>query len=362
VARLEAVVWSSRMQKMIQQHGPDIKQVFQTGLAIRLRVTADYHDRFGFKLIVEDADPSYTMGRLEMKRREVLSRLEQEGLLKKNRRHILALVPQRLAIISSLTAAGYADFRQQLLQNPYRYDFNVELFTAAMQGELAVSEIIRAIQQIDRRTAQFDAIVVIRGGGARMDLLAFDDELLCRAVAQAKLPVLTGIGHETDEVLLDRVAFLALKTPTAVAAFLLERVAVFESRLLEIGRKIQQLGHEQLYRETHQLIRTQDELRLVSASNLQRQQLQLDEYIRRLPELSTNSLKRSTEQLDQYEAILTALRPETTLARGYAMLVQAGKIVDSLTEIDQAKALTVKVQDGEIAVRVKRSEIEEKTN
>ena len=252
-AQLEGVIWASQLQLLQRNYGIKLlRDLLQDGMSIKLKVTTSFHPRYGLKVVVEDVDPSFTIGELERKRKAVLEQLAKEGLLQKNASLPFPVLPQRLAVISSETAAGLADFRQQLAQNPYGYQFRVRLFSAAMQGGNTSSEILTRLRQISSQGDSFDAVVIIRGGGGRTDLAAFDEASLCRAVAAYPLPVIVGIGHETDESVLDQVAARSLKTPTATATFLIGTAAprcfrtfeAFESRALqnrvndsECGRK-----------------------------------------------------------------------------------------------------------------------------
>lgn len=348
LAQVEAVLWASKLSELSRKHGLGIQQVFQEGMAVRLRVTADFHDRYGFKLLVQDADPQHTLGQLAAQRQLALRQLQQEGLLGLNQQRSLAVVPQRLAVVSSETAAGYADFCQQLAANPFAYDFQHRLFPSAMQGPLAPTEIAQALRRIGREVEDFDAVCIIRGGGSKMDLLAFDDVPLCRAVAAFPLPVLVGVGHETDDVLLDAVAWKALKTPTAVAAFLLDRLAAFEGYMLSVGQQIAQTGQRQLASERQQLALGQRQLRLAASGLLQANKRSLAQCETQLPRAARRCLQQAEQRLMQQSTLLAALRPETTLARGFALLSQSGKLIQHTQQLKLGEPLTIRLQDGTV--------------
>ena len=211
IAQLDAVVWASRLAKLQKAHGLKlVRGVLQQGMSVRLQVTASFHERFGLKLVVEDVDPAHTLGSLEKRRQETLEALHRDGLLDRNARLPVPRVPQRIAVISSDTAAGLADFQRQLTDNRYGYHFKTELYPAAMQGAQTGEEITTRLRQIARRREDYDCIAIVRGGGGKT---AFDEEALCRNVAAASLPVLAGIGHEIDDTVLDRVVHRSLKTP-----------------------------------------------------------------------------------------------------------------------------------------------------
>lgn len=320
IAQLEAVAWGNALQKIRRERGRRLVDgVLTAGMSVRLRVTASFHERFGLRLVVEDVDTTHTIGLLEQQRQATLEALARDGLLTRNASLTLPLLPNRLAIVSSDTAAGLVDFRRQLSENLYGYVFKSDLYPAAMQGARTGEEIIRRLRQIERRRDEYDAVIIVRGGGGKMDLAAFDGEALCRAVASTPLPVLVGIGHEVDETLLDRVAHRSLKTPTAVAVYLIERLLEAEGRALQLGRSI---GKE-------------------VASQIQGQLLGLGTYERDLALLPGRSLDAARLQLDHYEDLLNALRPETTLARGYALVSQKGRL---LTDPKQVQAGKIRLQ------------------
>ena len=205
----------------------------RAGLEVRVLVQPEYHQRYGLKLVVQDIDPAFTLGKLAGRRQENIQKLRTLDLLERNKNVPLPRVLQRIAVISSERAAGYRDFQTQLLENPFNYDFFAVLLPASMQGELVEKEVIQRLQEIERKKEQYDCIIIIRGGGAKTDLLAFDGLALSKAIAACSLPVLTGIGHDVDESVVDIVAHRALKTPTAVADFILHHNAAFEAELLE---------------------------------------------------------------------------------------------------------------------------------
>ena len=191
----------------------------------------EYHEVYGFSLNIRDIDPVYTLGDMARQRREILSRLKDAGVLEMNKELELPLVPQRIAIISSPTAAGLQDFMNQLHKNPHGFVFYTKLFPAVMQGMDAPRSITDSLEQIFMHEAMFDAVVIIRGGGAQIDLACFDNYELAFNVAQFPLPVITGIGHDKDDTVIDMVAHTRMKTPTAVAEFLITGALQFSQQL-----------------------------------------------------------------------------------------------------------------------------------
>ncbi|WP_167856822.1 exodeoxyribonuclease VII large subunit [Hymenobacter aquaticus] len=243
-AQARATIWSQRFQQLAPAFLEHTGQELCLGLKVMLRVQVKFHEQYGLSLDVLTIDPSYTVGDLARQRLETVRKLEAKGLLERQKQLPLPLGPQRLAVISSPTAAGFQDFVQQLGESPY--DFAVTLYPATMQGTESPASILAALDAIRPRRADFDAVVIIRGGGAKTDLLAFDDYGLAAGVGSFPLPVLTGIGHERDEAVLDLAAHLALKTPTAVAAFLAERLARLDAVFSGYADQIRGLAARQL--------------------------------------------------------------------------------------------------------------------
>jgi exodeoxyribonuclease VII large subunit len=243
-AQARATLWSQRYQQLAPAFERHTGQPLRPGLKLLLRVQVRFHEQYGLSLDVVAIDPSYTVGELALLRLKTLRLLEEKGLLERQKRLTLPLAPQRLAIISSPTAAGFQDFVQQLDEAPY--DYALTLFPAMMQGDEAPASIRAALDGVRARRSQFDAVVIIRGGGNRTDLLAFDEYGLAAAVGAFPLPVLTGIGHERDEAMVDLTAHRSLKTPTAVAVFLVERLARLEAAFVGYGEQVIALARRQL--------------------------------------------------------------------------------------------------------------------
>jgi len=233
-ARARATIWASSYRMLKPYFETSTGYELVSGIKILVLARIEFHPVYGLSLNIQDIDPTYTLGDVERKKREIIQQLEKEGVLEMNKEIPLPLVPQKIAVVSSITAAGYEDFVDQLLGNPYGYKFYIHLFPAVMQGEKAVQSIIGSLEKIFESESHFDAVVIIRGGGSKSDLACFDSYDLAYHVSQFPLPVITGIGHEQDDTITDLVAHTRLKTPTAVAGFLIDRLASFEGELVEI--------------------------------------------------------------------------------------------------------------------------------
>lgn len=353
-AQLEAVVWGNKLRELQGEHGIKLTNgLLQQGMSVRLRVSTSFHERYGLRLVVEDIDPTHTIGALESRRRQTLEKLAADKLMDRNAELPLPIVPQRLAVISSDTAAGLADFREQLEGNPYGYRFQLRLFTAAMQGAQTSPETIRRLREIRRNwSGAFDAVVIVRGGGGRTDLAAFDEEALCRAVAEFPLPVLVGIGHETDDTVLDRVAHRSLKTPTATAVFLIECLVRAEGHLLQLGRGISQRAGNLLAAATLELNRQAGTIHQAAGQSLLSEHHRLDRRSAEIRQMPGRILATASDQLSHYEQLLAALRPETTLARGYALVSQNGKLIVNPADL-VAGEVDVRLKEGRVRLEKK---------
>jgi len=237
VAQARATIWSYTYRMLRPFFESTTGQQLTEGLKVLLSVSVEFHELYGYSLNIRDIDPTYTLGDMARRRREIIARLQSEGVAEMNKELDLPLVPQKIAIISSSTAAGYQDFIDQLKNNPAGYHFDLKLFPAIMQGNQAETSIIGALEQIYLYENFFDAVVIIRGGGSQADLSCFDNYNLAYFITQFPLPVITGIGHEKDDSIVDMVAHTRLKTPTAVAEFLISGVAQFDLHLDEINKQ-----------------------------------------------------------------------------------------------------------------------------
>lgn len=255
IARSRATIWSYTYRMLKPYFETTTGQFFTQGIKILVQVSVEFHAAFGLSLNIRDIDPVYTVGDMALQRKQIVERLQTEGVFDMNRELVLPLVPQKIAVISSATAAGYQDFLNQLELNDAGFKFYVKLFQATMQGVETVPSVIHALERIYQYEDFFDAVVIIRGGGATADLSSFDNYELAYNITQFPLPVITGIGHEKDDTIVDLVAHTRLKTPTAVAEFLIngmerfyDRLMELEDEILEIARNIIDLQQKKLER------------------------------------------------------------------------------------------------------------------
>jgi exodeoxyribonuclease VII large subunit len=327
-AQVRATIWAKRWESIRFQFLEVTGQSLAPGMRCLVAATVEFHPRYGLSLDIRAVDTSFALGELARARQASLEKLEAEGLLVLNKQLPLPVVVPRLAIISSATAAGFQDFVHQLAASGYR--FELTLFAAAMQGAEAPAAVRRALRAIGRRAAAFDAIVVIRGGGAKTDLVAFDDYELAAALAQSPLPVLTGIGHERDESLVDLVAHTRLKTPTAVAAFVIERAQQADGWLSELAARVRAAAEARLTAERHRLAAP----------------------LVRLPLLVRQRLAAEQNRLALAQARTHALDPARLLARGYTLTTRANGVpLRSAADIAAGDELLTHFADGVVRSR-----------
>jgi len=263
VARCRATIWSYTFRMLKPYFETTTGQVFTEGLKVLLQAKVEYHEVYGFSLNIRDIDPVYTLGDMARQRREIIHRLEEAGVLEMNKELELPLVPQRIAVISSPTAAGLQDFLNQLHNNQHQFIFYTKLFPSVMQGMEAPRSITAALEQIFQYEDLFDAVVIIRGGGAQIDLACFDNYDLAFNVAQFPLPVITGIGHDKDDTVIDLVAHTRMKTPTAVAEFLISGALQFSQQLNDLEKQFTVSVNDQLGKNQDRLTDAADQLSLL---------------------------------------------------------------------------------------------------
>ncbi|MCJ8164551.1 exodeoxyribonuclease VII large subunit [Pontibacter sp. E15-1] len=322
LAQARATIWSSRYQMLSRYFEEKTGHPLKAGLKVLLHTSVRFHELYGLSLDISNIDPNYTIGDLARQRQETLKRLEAEGLLEANKALPLSLLPQRLAVISSATAAGYQDFVHQLQHNSFGYYFEITLFQATVQGNEAPASVRNALALVAKDSHRYDAVVLIRGGGSQTDLSCFDDYAIAAAIGRSPLPVLTGIGHERDESVSDLVAHTRLKTPTAVANFLTDRFrsaeeyteSVYASIRLLSGQQLQQ-ADDALERRSHRfsnqtkalLQAAKDRLELLSRGLLLKPKAYLDTQKHQISTLDKDLSSQTKELLHERQRYLQEL-------------------------------------------------------
>ena len=337
VARASAKCWRQTWQIMQPHFERVAGQPLHAGLKVLLRVYAQYHEAYGFSWIVTDIDPTYTIGDMARKRQEIIRQLKEEGIFDLQRELCIPLFAQRIAVISAAGAAGYGDFCRQLDDNEYGFKFEVTLFPAIMQGEQVERSIIDALNKIysltshpSPLTSQFDCVVIIRGGGATADLSGFDTLALAEHVAQFPIPIITGIGHDRDESILDMVSNTRVKTPTAAATLLIDNLRQVLERLNTAQQRISLMGH----------------IIIDARHRIEMLQQRLSTAIERM---MTNQKHR----LSQIELLLQSFDPQLLLSRGYSITLHHGRAVRDPQQLKAGDEIETRVEKGTIRSVVK---------
>lgn len=395
VARMRANIWKFQYDRIANTFFAATGSSLQKGMKVLFAVSVSFHEQYGVSLVVKNIDPAYSLGDLERKKKEILDRLKREQLIDLNKKLSLPLVVKKIAVITSETAAGWGDFQNQLLNNQHGYHFEVALFPAVMQGDQVTSSINRRLQEIEQ--GDFDAVIIIRGGGASLDLVGFDTYELGAEVAKLKIPVITGIGHERDETICDLVANTKLKTPTAVAEFLIDRMQSFEEYYLGLQEALVYFSREkiskqkQLIREyshitksgtlaainnrKHWLQKVKSELPyLVKQMVVQERQLQknrlnivqkgvqktinsnqnkLVNYKNTLQNRVESRLYKEKSKLTLVKKTVELVHPKNVLKRGYAMITLDAKVVIDGGTLEKNQLVNIEFRDKKVKAEIK---------
>lgn len=324
VARVRATIWNSYFRVIKPYFESATGASLESGLKILVRAKVDFSPQYGLSLNINDIEPSYTIGEAERIRLETLKRLKDEGLMDMNRELAFPITPKRFAIISSETAAGYRDFMQHISHNEYGYKIHTTLFPALMQGVESPGSIIAALDEIALRCNDFDAVMIMRGGGSAVELSCFDDYDLCANIAQFPLPVMSAVGHDHDIHICDLVSAVSVKTPTALADYVIDIYLDLESRLDEMMDRISR-----------------------SCKNMINNQLQIIERLReRITSEAKLSLLSQQNLLDKYDAIICAKDPRTLLKEGYIIASGESGRIASVDGLEKGKSIKLIFSDG----------------
>lgn len=349
-AQARAVIWRSQYPRISARFEAETGQRLVAGIRLLAKVLVSYHELYGFSLQITDIDPAFTLGDLERQRLQTIARLQQDGVWEMNRSLPTPEFVQRVAIVSSAQAAGYQDFCKELAKSPYR--FETALFDAFMQGGAAEDSIVSALCEVADRQTEFDAVVIIRGGGSRNDLSCFDSYRLCTYVAQFPLPVVTGIGHDKDTSVADMVAHTALKTPTAVAGWLVDRMADADGLLDVAALQLHEAVQATLHAASVRLERFSGGLRETTAAFFTRRSMGLDRLAERLPLAVYELLERRKRELDTAAAWVTGYLPERILRLGFAVVRKEGRACVSAEQVRAGDRLSIEWIDGRLSATV----------
>lgn len=348
VAKARGVIWSNVFRLLRPYFEESTGQVFTAGIKVLVQVSVGFHELYGFSLTVHDIDPTYTLGDMARRRREILKQLEEEGVLTLNKELPMPELPRRIAVVSSATAAGYGDFCHQLTNNPRGYYFHTELFAAAMQGDRVEESMLAALDSINSRADDFDVVVIIRGGGATSDLSCFDTYLLAAACAQFPLPIITGIGHERDDTVLDSVAHTRVKTPTAAAEYLIARMDETADRLNDLAVRLYEGVTARLKWERNRLQQCRNRIPTASVRRVSSAKLELLTARKDLHRSVEAVLARHRHKLELLKQRLADASPDKLLARGYSITLKDGKVVKDAALLSPGDRLVTRLYRGEV--------------
>lgn len=400
IARAKATIWAFTFRMLRPYFESVTGQRLSTGIKILVQVSIEFHEAYGYSLNIKDIEPNFTLGDLTRKRQEIIKQLQDEGVFHLNKELELPLVPQRIAVISSETAAGYGDFVNQLTQNRKGFYFHMKLFNAYMQGNEAEQSIIEALERIFQCVDSYDLVVIIRGGGSQVDLNCFNSYWLCYHITQFPVPVLTGIGHERDETIADLVAHTNLKTPTAVAEFIIDQVTNFDEYLHDLNDRVLSKANEQLASWKEEIVRISQNItslgkihigsekqRLKSLSTISGNTLRAyfqrnRRYLNTLPlriksnlhhllnhgllnikqtQKSTgllikSKLKEENQKIYQLETTNHLLDPLLILKRGYTLTFRKGILIKTASQLEPGDTITSKWFDSSIQSTVEQNQ------
>ncbi|WP_291528934.1 exodeoxyribonuclease VII large subunit [Bacteroides sp. UBA939] len=347
VAKARGTIWSNVYRLLKPYFEEATGQAFVSGIKVLVQVTVSFHELYGYSLTVQDIDPTYTLGDMVRRRREILKQLEEEGVLSLNKELEMPDLPQRIAVVSSATAAGYGDFCHQLKNNPRGFFFYTELFPALMQGNIEDS-ILAALDKILSRREEFDAVVIIRGGGATSDLSGFDTYLLAAACAQFPLPIITGIGHERDDTVLDSVAHTRVKTPTAAAEYLISCMSLAADELEVLANRLHEGVFSLLEEQRKKLAMLKNRIPSAAFKRVSEAKLALLTVRKDIFQSVTASLSRQRHRLELLQQRLVDAAPEKQLARGYSITFKDGKVVKDASLLNAGDELVTYLEKGNV--------------
>lgn len=353
VAKARGSIWANVYRMLKPYFENTTGQRFVAGIKVLLQVSVDFHEQYGLSLTVHDIDPTYTLGDMARRRREILMQLESEGVLTLNKELSMPMLPQRVAVVSAAGAAGYGDFCDQLMHNPYGFVFYPRLFPAVMQGDRVEESVIAALDSIISDDTQWDVVVIIRGGGATSDLSGFDTYLLATNCAQFPLPIITGIGHERDDTVLDAVAHTRVKTPTAAAEFLIARLVDAADALNAQVEALAHVVNMRMRSEEQRLTQIAAQLPYLFSLAHTRQMHRIEQLESHLRTSLKQLMVKETHRLQLIEQVTESASPQLMLQRGYSITRCNGKVVRDASILSPGVLLTTEFADGMVQSEVR---------
>jgi exodeoxyribonuclease VII large subunit len=373
-AKTKAMIWSSTYKMLKLYFESTTDEALGAGLKILAACSIEFHEVYGISLVLHDIDPTFTLGEMAIRRQQLLKQLEAEGMLNMNKQLPFAILPQRIAVISSATAAGYGDFLDQLHANRFKYVFYARLFPAVMQGEQTERSVIAALDAVYAEVDHFDVVVILRGGGAVADLSSFDRYLLALHCVQFPLPILTGIGHFRDDTLIDHLAYASLKTPTAVAEFLIDKIdqahelllqsvdklakrafAIHEAKTVQLQNVVRKFPPVLLGRtgaKKMDISRKLSVLQRIAMQQLSNRQQKLNHLRGLVQSAAKQQMSTRHHTLELMKNQLIYVNPLSILEKGYCLASLNGKRVHSKSTIQPGDSLKIGFHDGTVITKV----------
>ncbi len=348
IAQCSAAIWYRQFQFIKRKLGDIVYDLLEEGTQVRLKCKVDFHERYGFKLIIEDIDPNYTFGKLELKRQEIINKLEEGGLMDLNKGLIVPAVIQKIAVISSATAAGYQDFKNQLLNNGYGYTFKIDLFDGAVQGVNVEANTVNSIKEILASKINYDVVAIIRGGGSKLDLSGFDNYNIAEAIALSDIPFVIGIGHDIDSTVADLVACLSLKTPTAVADYVIDRNMSYEARVEQQMASIHRASTNMVRNNELSLNGLKEQIRQSAQYKISESLSALELSYEHLRSYTQRLLSNEQHQLEKLNLMIDAKDPIKIMTQGYSYVMKDKKVVQSAKRLKRGDKISVHLKDGQI--------------
>ena len=357
-SQVRAVIWRSAYSTIASQFHAETGQNIGAGIKILAKVNVTYHELYGLSLQIVAIDPAYTLGDMERQRLLTISQLQKDGVWEMNSELEMPTAPQRIAVISSANAAGYRDFVMELERSPYRV--GTTLYDAFMQGDAAEESIISAMEAIADSMESYDAVVMIRGGGSSSDLNCFNSYRLCSHVAQFPLPIITGIGHDKDVSVADMVAHTSLKTPTAVAGWLIEQATNLDGNLNYLSQQLHDTVRSQIVEQRSGLDNILNEIKH-SAKGMATQQLfTIENLERRLRDDTRSYIENNFMRLDNAHSIVESNSPQRIMQLGFAIIRGDDGIVMSAKDIKKGDLMKIELRDGVVTTEVKKRTLTDK--
>lgn len=353
VARASAKCWRQTWVMVKPYFERTTGQQLRAGMKVLLRVYAQFHEAYGFSWIVSDIDPTYTLGDMARKRQEIIRQLKEEGVFDLQRELHIPTFAKRIAVISAEHAAGYGDFCRQLEDNDYGFKFDVTLFPAIMQGEQVEASVVDALNEIYQRISDFDVVCILRGGGAAADLSGFDTLALAENVAQFPLPIITGIGHERDESILDMISNTRVKTPTAAAALLTDNLLRVLERLDDAGQRLSYAVNQRINSQKARMATLTTLIPTLALRMVSDQRHRIETTKSRLPIAIERRLTHQKHLLESLSLKLQGFDPQLLLSRGYSITLKDGRAVRDPQQLKPGDEIETRVEKGTIRSVVK---------